>query len=235
MRILAVDSSAVSASAAIYDDEKLIAENFVNNKLTHSQTLMMMVEQVLSTADIPLSSIDVFAACTGPGSFTGIRIGVSAIKGISFAQGKPCVSVSTLEAIAQNMNFTNDIICSVMDARCKQVYNGIFKAENGTLKRLTEDRAIAIEQLGEELKKYSETVWLVGDGAELCYNELCENENIKLSPVHLRFQRGYGVALSAFNKAKNGEMVTANELNPIYLRLPQAERELKKRQGEKLC
>lgn len=227
MRILAVESSAISASAAVLDDDMLLAQSFVNNKLTHSKTLMPMIDYTLKTADISLESIDFLAVSSGPGSFTGIRIGVSIVKGIAFTCIKPCVSVSTLEAIAQNLRHDNAIICAVMDARRNQVYNAMFRAQNGFLTRLTPDRAISVEDLKDEILEYGSCVILAGDGAQLCIDSMSDIENVTAAPVNLRFQCGYGVAKAAQRMIKEGDVTDADGLNPIYLRPSQAEREAK--------
>lgn len=232
LKILAVESSAVSASAAIMQDGKLLAEDFVNNKLTHSQTLMPMIEHVAETAKIPLGDIDVFAVAVGPGSFTGIRIGVASVKGIAFAYNKPCAAVSTLETIAQNAAFSDAVICAVMDARCGQVYNALFRAKDGKLSRMTEDRAIAIADLEKELLALNEKIILIGDGAQLCFDNMQKNDMLRIAPLHLRFQRGYGVAAAAMRIVEENGCVSSEKLMPAYLRMPQAERELKKKQGE---
>ncbi|WP_050698418.1 tRNA (adenosine(37)-N6)-threonylcarbamoyltransferase complex dimerization subunit type 1 TsaB [Anaeromassilibacillus senegalensis] len=233
MKILAIDSSASAASAAIVEDGKILGECYTNTRLTHSQTLMPMVQGVLECARVPLESIDLFAVSAGPGSFTGVRIGVASVKGLAMAQEKPCAGVSTLEAMARNLAHLDGIICAVMDARCSQVYNALFEARNGKLNRLTEDRALAIAALAEELQEYGQKpVFLVGDGAKLCYNE----EKIKalgaiLPPEPLLYQRAWGVAEAAKDLFQRKETLTAAALAPVYLRLPQAERELKKRQA----
>ena len=230
MRILAIDSSATAASAALVDDGKVLGEFYINTKLTHSQTLMPMIDNVFRCTRTDLSSVDLFAVSTGPGSFTGIRIGVASIKGLAMAQNKPCVGVSTLEAMARNLEHMECTICAVMDARCGQVYNAIFKAHSGTLERITPDRALSIADLALECENYANPLFLVGDGAKLCYN----NEQFKkcsavLPPEPLIYQRACGVAKSALLVYKQTGAVTAAALMPIYLRLPQAERELKKR------
>jgi tRNA threonylcarbamoyladenosine biosynthesis protein TsaB len=237
MRILAIDSSAISASAAVVEDDKLLGEFYINTRQTHSQTLMPMVEQVLKCTCVPLNSIDLFAVSAGPGSFTGVRIGVACIKGMAMADKKPCAGVSTLEAIAQNLAHMDAIVCAVMDARCGQVYNAVFTANGGKLQRITEDRAISIEDLTKECKtigeKYSKPLFLVGDGAKLCYNTTGFHElNASLPPEHLLNQRAFGVAQSALALSEQGKTVTPAALAPIYLRMPQAERELRKRQNK---
>lgn len=230
MKILAVDTSAKSCSVAILNDNKILGSFFINTALTHSQTLLPMIDNVIKNTNTDLDSIDCFAVSSGPGSFTGVRIGVSAIKGIALPLNKPCVSVSTLEAMAYNLSDYNCIICAVMDARCKQVYNAMFKVTNGAITRLCDDRALSIADLGEELKTINEKIILVGDGAELCYNSFKElNINVDIATESNRYQNAVGVALASIDK----QFINAAELMPLYLRLPQAERELKKKKEKK--
>lgn len=234
MRILAIDSSAGAASVAIWEDGKLLGEFFTNTRLTHSQTLMPMVGGVLDCARVPLESIDLFAVSAGPGSFTGVRIGVASVKGLAMAQEKPCAGVSTLAAMAQNLAHLDCLVCAVMDARCGQVYNALFLAKDGKLKRLAEDRALSIEVLAKELETFGreKSLFLVGDGAKLCYNnERLQALGAKLPPEPLLYQRAWGVAEAAKEMFEQGKSMTAAALAPVYLRMPQAERELKKRQA----
>ena len=170
MKVLAVDSSAKSASVCVIEDEKILGEFFINTKLTHSETLMPMISSLLKNARIDINSIDVVAISSGPGSFTGVRIGIAAVKGMSFALNKPCVGVSTLEAMAYNFKGSNCIISAVMDARRDQVYNVLFRVNCDNIIRLTSDRAISIEDLNIEIKnEYNkENIIFVRDGADLC-------------------------------------------------------------------
>lgn len=230
MKILALDSSSNAASVSITEDDFILGEFFINTKLTHSQTLVPMIDDVLTRVNIAINDIDLFAVSSGPGSFTGIRIGVSAIKGIAMALNKPCVGVSSLEAMAYNLKDVDSILCSCMDARCNQVYNAIFKVNETKVERIIEDRAISIDELNEELKRYKENVNIIGDGAVLCYNKLSEYfSNINVISENLRYQKASSVAQIAFNQFKKGSFVKASELLPKYLRLPQAQRELTKR------
>lgn len=234
MKILSFDSSAKSASVAVTEDGRLISESFVNASLTHSKTLMLMVDNVLTQADLSFKDIDGLCVNVGPGSFTGIRIGVAAVKGLALSQNKPCAATSTLESIANNFTDTDCIVCAAMDARCNQVYTALFKCENGLVHRLCEDKALSINDLVEELSDYNELIYLAGDGAELCYKAIADNnmKNIRLSGENRRFQRAYGVALAAEN---NKELFKdSSALMPVYLRPPQAERELKLKKGEKI-
>lgn len=235
MKILAFDSSAVSASVALVEDGKLLAESFLNVGLTHSATLMPMTQPLLQASNCKLEDVDALAVSAGPGSFTGLRIAVSCVKGIAAALNKKCVAVSTLEAMACNLPPIGEFtICAVMDARCKQFYNALFKVQNGEITRLCDDRAIMVDKLGEELKNISGDIVLVGDGSPLAFSMLADNNNVKLPPDNLRFQKASSVAAAAIKKYNNNETVSAAALMPSYLRLSQAERELiAKNKGEK--
>lgn len=235
MKILAFDSSAVSASVALVEDGKLLAESYLNVGLTHSATLMPMTQQLLQASNCKLEDVDALAVSAGPGSFTGLRIAVSCVKGIAAALNKKCVAVSTLEAMAYNLPPIGEFtICAVMDARCKQFYNALFKVQNGEITRLCDDRAIMVDKLGEELKNISGDIVLVGDGSPLAFSMLADNNNVKLPPDNLRFQKASSVAAAAIKKYNNNETVSAAALMPSYLRLSQAERELiAKNKGEK--
>ncbi len=229
MKILALDSSAISASAAILDGERLVGEFFTNTKQTHSQTLMPMVQQLLACTQTKPQDIDVFAVSAGPGSFTGVRIGIACIKGMAFALGKPCIGISALEAMAYPLAMLSGFICGVMDARCGQVYHGLFRVNGAGVQRVGEDCAIAADDLAQILQQYTEPIYLAGDGAKLCA-QLPGFAEAQLAPEHLLHQRAVGVAQCAAAKLKQGApTVTAEELTPVYLRLPQAERELKQK------
>ncbi|MGN0489130.1 MAG: tRNA (adenosine(37)-N6)-threonylcarbamoyltransferase complex dimerization subunit type 1 TsaB [Ruminococcus sp.] len=226
MKILAFDSSAKSASVALIDDNKIIGSFFINANLTHSQTLVPMANQLLENTQTDLNQIDALAVSVGPGSFTGVRIGVSIVKGLSMTSDIPCIPVSTLEAMAYNYIQENCTVVAVMDARCNQVYNANFSINNGVISRLCNDRALAIDDLYKEIKTINDKIILVGDGAELCYNSYKEKSiNIFLASEHIRYQNATSVAYAALNKDK----ISAEQLMPVYLRLPQAQRELNKR------
>ena len=232
MLILALDSSAAPASAALLEDGKILSEFYINTKQTHSQTLMPMVESVLKLTNKTLDDVTCMAVSAGPGSFSGVRIGVSCVKGLSMTRNIPCAGVSTLRAMAENARQLTGIVCAVMDARCGQVYNALFRAESGKLTRLCDDRALPIAELLEECKTFTEKIYLVGDGAELCYKTFAAIRAELLQP-QLRFQRASGVAMAAQEMIENGQTVTPDALMPIYLRLPQAERELKAKNAQK--
>ena len=237
MKILAFETSAKAGSVALYENGKLLAESYQNTGLTHSQTLMVMAEDVLRQCNLTAQDVDAVAVAQGPGSFTGVRIGVAAAKGFAWGKQIPCYGVSTLEAMAESLGIYEGIVCPVMDARRSQVYNALFRAEKGSLSRITEDRAISLADLGEELKNSTNPVFLVGDGANLCYNTLeSKVPNLVLPPEHHLHQRAVGVGLLAANMARAGIAPSGAELTPNYLRLSQAERERlekeKKNKGE---
>ena len=230
MTILAIDSSAKAASVCIANEEKIIGEFFINTSLTHSQTLMPMTEQLLKNTEMTIDDVDAIAVNAGPGSFTGVRIGVAATKGLAFPKNLPCVSVSTLESMAYNLLGTDCVVCAVMDARCSQVYNAMFRIKGETVERLTDDRALSLSDLLLEFKQTDERILIVGDGAEITYDFLKnEASNAVLAPKNRRTQTASSVALAAFQKLFEGKTQTAAELMPIYLRLPQAQRELNAR------
>lgn len=227
MNILALESSAEACSAALCRDGALIAQSFQRGGLTHSRTLLPMVHDLLKNCGESLDAVDVIAVAAGPGSFTGLRIGVATAKGLAWAGGKPCAPCSTLESMAWPLAHLEDklIVCA-MDARRKQVYNALFLARGGQMDRLAPDRAISMEELGEELKNFRQSKIVVGDGAGLCYNSLRETvPGLTLAPVHLRMQSAWGVARAAEALAKAGALVSGGELVPVYHRLSQAERE----------
>lgn len=224
MRILAFESSAKAASVALLEGGVLLAESFQNNGKTHSATLMPMAQQVLSDCGLRAADLDLVAVAMGPGSFTGVRIGVAAAKGLAWAAEKPICGVSTLEAMATQLLPLEGVLCPVMDARRAQVYNALFHSDGQTLHRLAEDRAISLEDLKKELEKIEKPIFLVGDGSALCYNTLVLS-GLRMPPAHLAMQRASGVALAAQRKAQRGETMRPEDLTPNYLRLSQAERE----------
>ena len=233
MNILALESSATACSAALCRDGALIAQSFQCSGLTHSRTLLPMVHDMLENCGQSLDGVDVIAVAAGPGSFTGLRIGVATAKGLAWAQGKPCAPCSTLESMAWPLaHLEGRLIVCAMDARRGQVYNALFLARGDRLERLSPDRAISLEELGEELKSVQNFKIVVGDGARLCYNSLNERvSGLELAPVHLRFQSAWGVARAAEELVKAGGLVSASELVPSYHRLSQAERERLEREG----
>ena len=226
MLLLAFETSAKAGSVALLQDGKLLGESYQNTGLTHSQTLMVMAQQLLEGCGHTPQDVQAVAVAAGPGSFTGVRIGVAAAKGFAWGGEIPCYGVSTLEAMALQLGLWQGYILPVMDARREQVYNALFRVQEGKLQRLCEDRAIALADLAEEIKNLSEPVFLVGDGSVLCYNTLKDTvPALVMPPEHRMHQRATSVALAAFEKIAAGEPGDAAALEPNYLRLSQAERE----------
>ena len=235
MLILAFETSAKAASVALLDGKKLLCESYQNTGMTHSQTLMVMAEDLLKQCGKTADDVQAVAVAEGPGSFTGVRIGVAAAKGFAWGRNTPCYGVSTIEAMAVSLGIWDGFICPVMDARRSQVYNGLFLADCGKLTRIREDRAISLQDLGEDVKILNKPVFLVGDGSVLCYNTLLEKvPTLVLPPEHRMHQRAVGVGLIAARMIEEGLSGDGAALTPNYLRLSQAERErLEKEQRNK--
>lgn len=225
MKILAFDSAATAASTALYEDGALLAENYQRAGLTHSRTLLPMAEAMLSLCGTGFDAVDALAVSAGPGSFTGLRIGISLVKGLAAAKNLPCIGVSTLEAIAACAPRMDARLCVVMDARAGQVYNAVFDLCEDYPLRCTPDRAIRVEDLLKELEKEEKKLIITGDGAYLL------PEIWPRMPEHLRFGCAYGVARAARHNydavepGQRAEIFSAARLAPQYHRLPQAERE----------
>ena len=234
MLILAFETSAKAASVALHDGQKLLAESYQNTGMTHSQTLMVMAEDALKQCGKCAQDVTAVAVAEGPGSFTGVRIGVAAAKGFAWGREIPCYGISTLEAMAETLGIFQGYVCPVMDARRAQVYNALFYVNRGVISRVTPDRAIALNDLSEELKNLTEPVFLVGDGSNLCYNTLSkEVPNLVLPAEHRMHQRAVGVALLAAKQAQQGIAPGGADLTPNYLRLSQAEREKLEKENKK--
>lgn len=232
MLILALDSTALVGSVALCEDDRLLGEFTVNTGHTHSETLLPMIDAVLHTCGRTIADVDLFACTAGPGSFTGVRIGAATVKGLAFGKGRPCLGISTLEALAFNAEAFDGIICPAMDARRAQVYDALFSSDGRRLTRLCEDRAQAIEALGDELATSDgiiagdRPIYLVGDGAALVHRTLAERlgDRLILLPERIRHQSGYAVARCALRAYEQGARGTDASLAPVYLRPSQAER-----------
>ena len=225
MKILALETSAKSVSAAVVENGTVLCSAYQNTGLTHSRTLMPLVDGMLRAADLTAADMELIAVAQGPGSFTGLRIGVSAAKGLAWTLEVPCCGVSTLLAMAQNLRHMDATVICAMDARRNQVYNAVFRAKDGVLERLCDDRAISLAELAEELQGDESPKLVVGDGAKLCYTYL-QQQGIacRMAPSALVMQNAVGVALAAEDLVAEGKTVSAHELVPVYLRLSQAER-----------
>ena len=226
MITLAFDSTAKAASVAVCDGEKLLALYNIDNGLTQSELLLPMAENTLKSLNLSFSDVELLACAVGPGSFTGVRIGVALVKGIAFGRNIPCIEVSTLDELAENLRGLSGIIVPCMDARRQQVYTATYRGRDGDLEKLTEDRAMAISELAEELRAYDEPIYLSGDGYAVAKRGL-EAAGIKVeaTPELLITENAYSVARIAVRKYEKGEYTTDLEIAPTYLRMPQAERE----------
>ena len=231
MKILAFDTSATVASVALCEGERLLAEYTINNGNTHSETLLPMVESLLSHFSMSVSEVDLFAVSAGPGSFTGVRIGAATLKGLAFASDKPCVGVSTLHAIAENLSVCKGLICPVMNARRSQVYTALFRSDGEKLERLMPDSALSIAELDEKLADHGEPVYFVGDGYGVTLPALTKTEALPV-PDRFRHQSAYSVARVAYAQYLSGEYTDDLSLKVNYLRPSQAERELMNKNKE---
>lgn len=219
MKILAIDSTANTSTVALLENETLLGIYTANTKNTHSETLLPMVKHLMSTLNVSIDQIDAYAVSNGPGSFTGVRIGVATIKGLAFGRNKRCVEVSTIEALSENLEGFSGIVCPIMNARRGQVYTGAFL--NG--KRIIDDTCMMLDDLIPMLEEYNESIYFVGDGYSLIENKGVKN--LMNTPEMLRYQNAYSVGKIAYKKLLSDEATTDRELSVEYLRKPQAERE----------
>lgn len=228
MKILAIESSAVTASVAIVDEDSVLANYTINHKKTHSQTLLPMIDEICRMTETEVEDLDAIAVSIGPGSFTGLRIGVATAKGIALAKDKPMVAVKTLEALAYNLYGSSKTIVPIMDAKRKHVYSAIYKFEEGKLVELRKTNLISIEDLTKELNESYEDVIFLGDGINVASDYFNENLSINYSFASLlnRLQNAASLGLRALGLAKEGKLVSSDEVKPDYLRPSQAEREL---------
>lgn len=226
MKILAIDTSSNVASAAVVEDGKLLGENILNHKKTHSQKIMVMIQELMSDLELNVRDIDVFAAANGPGSFTGLRIGVATVKALAHSVNKPVVGISTLAGLAYNMPYAEHIIVPIMDARRNQVYTASYIWDDDRLKELSADEAISIEECVESCGKYLDTIF-VGDGVFVHREYILDklSDRAHFAPASALMQRASSIAMLALEKAKKGETQHYSELKPFYLRKSQAERE----------
>lgn len=227
MKILAAETSGKAASVCITEDDRLIFETYSDCGLTHGKELVPSIKYALEKTGLKPDDIDLFAVSAGPGSFTGIRIGISAIKALAWCAGKPCAAVSSLEAAAYSAaSVRGRVICSLTDARGGRMYNALFESDGQRLKRLCDDRVILLSELINHMKNDGKLYFLVGDGAKMCYTEAGAFEiNAELATANMLLPRAYGVAMAGLAMHEDGRTVTSGELLPSYLVLCQAERE----------
>ena len=235
MKILAFDGTAKAATVAVTDGDQILGYSTINNGLTQSELLLPMAENLLKDLKMTFNDMEILATSVGPGSFTGVRIGVSLVKGLAFGRNIPCVGVSTLEALAENLSPLKGILVPCMDARRGQVYSATFSYDGEKIERLTEDRAIALTDLAQELKKYEgQAIYLSGDGYDVAFKALTKaGVELRKTPELLILENAVSVAMVAKKMYENGEAITDSELSPVYLRMPQAERERLEREAQK--
>ena len=235
MKILGLDSSGIVASAAIVEDDVLIAEYTVNYKKTHSQTLLPMLDEIAKMTELDLNSIDAIAVAAGPGSFTGLRIGSATAKGLGLALKKPLIAIPTVEGLAYNLYDISGLICPIMDARRKQVYTGIYRFTDHQLKVVEDQMAVSMETVIEKLNQYGEAVTFLGDGVPVFHEFIAEKMTVPYSfaPAHVNKQRAAAVAALGEIYYRQGKTETAMEHVPDYLRVSQAERERAEREAAK--
>lgn len=229
MKILAMETSSLAASAALWEEEQLLGEFYIDVGRTHSQTILPMVQALLAAAD--LQRPDLLAASVGPGSFTGLRIGLALVKGLAGGWGLPCVGVSTLEGLAYNLAGGEGLVCPVMDARCHQVYAALFELRQGEPVRLWPDAALPLEELQDRLAQLGKPIIFVGDGAVMCYNSCKDLLPARLCDPKARLQHAGALAQAAARQYRAAGASPPEELLPVYLRLSQAERERNQRLG----
>ena len=235
MKILGLDSSGIVASAAIVEDDVLIAEYTVNYKKTHSQTLLPMLDEIAKMTELDLNSIDAIAVAAGPGSFTGLRIGSATAKGLGLALKKPLIAIPTVEGLAYNLYDISGLICPIMDARRKQVYTGIYRFTDHQLKVVEDQMAVPMETVIEKLNQYGEAVTFLGDGVPVFHELIAEKMTVPYSfaPAHVNKQRAAAVAALGEIYYRQGKTETAMEHVPDYLRVSQAARERAEREAAK--
>lgn len=233
MKLLAIDSSGLVASVGIVSESELIAEYTINYKKTHSQTLLPMIDTMVSMIDMDINEIDGIVVAAGPGSFTGLRIGASTAKGLGLALNKPIISVPTVDALGFNLYKTTDIICPIMDARRNQVYTGLYEFVSEEYVTIAPQMAVEITDIADAVNKLGKSVIFLGDGVEVYKSKLEELLTVPYSfaPNHLLKQRAGALGTLGMLYYKQGKTVSADEFEPIYLRLSQAERELLEKQS----
>lgn len=234
MKILAVDTSSSVAAVAIMDERELLGEFILNHKKTHSQKLIPMIDMIMKNLELCPENIDVYAASSGPGSFTGLRIGVTTIKSMAFAVKKPVVSVPALDALAYNVPNTEALVCPMMDARNNQVYTALYKLEKGRQANITEYMGLPVEELVRIIRGKNSDVLFVGDGV-LLHRDYLKSElgpRCHFPPQYLLQQRASSVAQLAMLRAAEGKLESCFDMVPFYLRKSQAERELEKKKQE---
>ena len=218
LTLLGIDTSGKTASVAVCKEDSVLAQTTVYTKLTHSQVILPICKEVLKNAGMELSQIDGIAAAAGPGSYTGLRIGIAAVKAMCFALGKPCIGISTLEALAHNVSVHKGIICAVMAARLDLVYCAVFRSDGRTISRITEDGILSLDELKARLETMDGDIITVGDAADKL-----TGEGFAASPPHLKLQLASSLCAAGFGK----ELCSPDELEAAYMQITKAEKDLK--------
>lgn len=232
MIILSVDSSSSTATCALVKEDKILGEINLNDKKEHSVILMDLIDSLLSRCNLTLDDVDGFAISEGPGSFTGLRIGMATIKGLAFGSNKPCLAISTLDTLAYNVINFNGIICPIMDALRGNVYTNLYKNNNGKLEAMSEANCLSIEELVSILKEKNEPIIFLGDGLVKHKDYLLENlNNLSFAPLNSNYPKASSLGELALQLFNSGETQELNKIAPVYLRKSQAEREYEARMG----
>ncbi|SDJ93571.1 tRNA (adenosine(37)-N6)-threonylcarbamoyltransferase complex dimerization subunit type 1 TsaB [Natronincola ferrireducens] len=234
MKMLALDTSSIVATVAILDEDKLVGEYILNHKKTHSQKLMPMIEDILKSCELTPKDIDVFAVALGPGSFTGLRIGLATIKAMAQALEKPVIGVSTLEALTYNLPYAKELVCPILDAQRDLVYTGLYQWQQGEFIKVMEEEVVTIEALLENLKTRGEKVIFLGDALEKFRGVILQElkENAIIPPAIVRMPRASSVAELASRRRRAGNLQKASEVLPIYMRKSQAENQWEERMNK---
>lgn len=234
MKLLALDSSGLVASVAIVTEDALLAEYTVNFKKTHSQTLLPMLDEIINMVELNLSEVDGIAVSAGPGSFTGLRIGSATAKGLGLVLNKPIIPVPTVDSMAYNLFGTDKLICPMMDARRNQVYTGLYEFEGTHFHAISEQKAVSIEEILEEINQLGREVIFLGDGSYVYQKMIQERTKVKyqFAPIHLNRQRAGAVGALGILLFEQNKIETAAQHEPVYLRLSQAEQERAEKQKE---
>lgn len=234
MKILALDSSGLVASVAVVTEDKVLGEYTVNNKKTHSQTLLPMVDEVLKILDMDVKDLDAIAVAGGPGSFTGLRIGASTAKGLALVLNIPIINIPTVDSLAYNLYGTDHLICPMMDARRNQVYTGLYEWQEGEFKVVLPQFAAEVEELAEKLNSHNREIIFLGDGVEAQLSKFATllKAPYSIAPIHLSKQRAAALGALGVEYYKAGKLQEGDSFEPEYLRMSQAERERAEKQQQ---
>ncbi|MDD3995905.1 MAG: tRNA (adenosine(37)-N6)-threonylcarbamoyltransferase complex dimerization subunit type 1 TsaB [Bacilli bacterium] len=229
MRLLMVDTATIVASAAVIEEEKLVGEVIINHQKKHSEKLLPAIDHLFTDAGLDVSEMDAFGIVCGPGSFTGLRIGMATVKGFAQALNKPVVGVSTLEALAYNLPYAQGIICPILDAQRDQVYTGVYQFINGCFETLLPDTVLSIDALIRHLSEITDgPIHVLGDGVPKYFETISEELDAFKAPPHIRMNRASSAAWLALRKLQKGQVQDYKTIEPMYIRPSYAEEQKKK-------